>query len=79
MIGAAAEYACMIFEVLPDVHDLTVLLFTRNIQEESLSNLEMRRRAGPSIVHLSNGRRKSLFKVLLWKFLSQFIADVSLI
>jgi len=47
---------------------LTVLLFTRNIQQESLSNLEMKRRAGPSIVHLSNGRRKTLFKVLLWKF-----------
>jgi hypothetical protein len=57
---------------------LTVLLFTRNIQQESLSNLEMKRRAGPSIVHLSNGRRKTLFKVLLWKF-CQFIIDSYLV
>lgn len=28
-------------------------------------NLEMRKRAGTSILHLSNGRRKMLFKVLL--------------
>lgn len=44
--------------------------WTRNhIQEESQSNLEMRRRAGLSIVHLSNRRTKSLFKVLLGNLL----------
>lgn len=61
------DWYCMIDEAFMFIM-LTVLLFTRNIQQESLSNLEMKRRAGPSIVHLSNGRRKTLFKVLLWKF-----------
>ena len=67
VFGTACTYDYIVVKC-SHVYALTELLFTRNIQGDSLSNLEMRRRAGPSIVRLSNGRKKSLLKVLLWKF-----------
>lgn len=43
---------------------LTFVFWTRQaIPGESPSNLKTRRKVGPSIVHLSNGRQKWLFKV----------------
>lgn len=51
-----------------------MVFWTRNhIQGESPFNLETRRKVGPSIVHLSNGRRKWLLKVCFGVCLECFV------
>lgn len=56
-------------KVLPDVYIFWRYSFwTRNcFQGESLSILKKRRRAEPSIMHLSSGRRTLLFEVLFFE------------
>lgn len=47
----------------------------KHIQAESPFNFWTKSKVGPSIVHLSNGRRKQLFKVLFWYLSIIFIRN----